>query len=321
MSLLMDELKQESINKIEILKMELGKSLCTRYNICIFVCGSLGRFEMSHDSDLDLFFIMMSSDEFRKISEFKLDKYCFFSKVYEISKVLKYKEPSKNGHYWDFISKHNLLDIGSREEDYNNSFTARMLLMLESKPIFNILAYNQLVKEVVNKYFIDYDEHSEEFFPLYLMNDILRYWYTLTLNYEYRRDEADEENKKYWKRLKLKYARLITCFSMLACMYKNKVTPAYVMDCINMTPFERLEKIPTIFSEHTDELKSTIDKIKVEYEWFLRLRQEDPTWWNQGSNKQMAWMQAQKFHQIVIHDLMGLVAKNNTNLRDRSDVY
>jgi hypothetical protein len=149
------------------------------------------------------------------------------------------------------------------------------------------------------------------------MNDILRYWYTLTLNYEYRRDSEDDDNKKYWKRLKLKFARLITCFSMLACLYKEGITEQDVINFIKKTPFERLEMLA---EEHL-EVKPIVEKIVQTYGWFLELRKESPTWWNAEENRRLAIEYADKFHKLVVHDLMNEVAKSNLALRDKMDVY
>ena len=289
--------------------------------ICIFACGSLGRLEMTEQSDLDLFFISdcdSINDKGQSISNISnLDKYRFFAQLDKINKSLHYIDPSKGGLYWDFTSKRNLLDIGSRVEDYNNSFTARMLLLLESKPLYNSAAYDELVKETVLKYFVDYEDYSDKFYPLFLMNDILRYWYTLTLNYEYRRDASEDVNKKYWKRLKLKYPRLITCFSMLACLYQEKISPEAVIQIVKMTPFERLE----LLAENNEKLKDVVSRIFTEYESYLELRKQGPEWWDMADHKREAFTRADTFHDIVLHDFMKIISETNPALRSSVDVY
>lgn len=310
------QVRLEELRK-EISQIELPDTLDNK--ICVFACGSLGRLEMTEQSDLDLFFIS-DVDWMEDQSEMRvpnLDKYLFFAQFYNINKRLHYKDPSKRGMYWDFISKRNLLDIGSREEDYNNSFTARMLLLLESKPLYNLPAYNNLIKDTVRKYFVDYEDYSEGFYPLFLMNDILRYWYTLTLNYEYRRDASEEANKKYWKRLKLKYPRLITCFSMLACLYQERITPEDVVQFAAITPFERLESL----AQNNENLREVVSSIFTEYEWYLELRKQGPEWWNDPKHKEEAISRAEGFHSLVVHDFMKKVSDSNPALRSRVDVY
>ena len=271
---------------------------------------------MTAKSDLDLFFVTEGNGS-QAFAITNLDKYRFFAKLYEINSKLKYQDPSKGGIYWKFTPKENLLDIGSRQEDYNNSFTARMLLLLESKPLYNERAYKEIVKETINKYFSDYTDYPNEFYPLFLMNDILRYWYTLTLNYEYRRDDKDDANKRYWKRLKLKYARLITCHSMLACMYHKKISPEYVLKCVEMTPFERL----SMLADEQEEVKDIVLEIEIAYEWYLELRKKGSEWWDTPQHKDEAMTQADNFHNLVVHKFMKCIADGNPALRNRADVY
>ncbi len=285
-------------------------------NICVYACGSLGRLEMSENSDLDLFFVSLHNCGEDPMCQ-NLNKYKFFSKLYDINCAMEFPEPSKCGEYWEFINKDDFLDIGSRKEDFNNSFTARLLFLLESKPIYNEEAFDWLLKETVSKYFTDYADHRDEFYPLFLINDILRYWYTLTLNYEYRRDDADDVHKKNWKRLKLKYARLLTCFSMIACLYRRNITSEYVVECIKMTPLERLDKVA---SKNT-ELRGIVESIKKEYEWFLNLRQTRDNGFDEKEKREEAFRHADKFHELVLHQLLNQVSQANPQLRKRMDLF
>lgn len=285
-------------------------------NICVYACGSLGRLEMTQNSDLDLFFISLNDSKVDPMEK-NINKYIFFSKLYEINHTMKFPDPSKEGEYWSFINKTDFLDIGSRKEDFNNSFTARLLFILESKPIYNERIYNQLLEETVSKYFVDYQDHQDEFYPLFLMNDILRYWYTLTLNYEYRRDNKDSVNKKNWKRLKLKYARLITCFSMLACLYHKNVTPDYVIDCIKMTPIERMNKSAL----ENERISRVVEEIKTEYEWFLSLRQKMDNGFDEKEQRKSAFLRAEKFHELIVHRLMGELSKDYPKLKSKTDTF
>jgi hypothetical protein len=293
-----------SINEKEFEKDFLEK-------ICIYVCGSLGRSELSEKSDLDLFFIYDDDDLCSN-----LDKYRFFSRVYDVNKKLGFKEPTKKGLYWDFISKKNLTEIGSRYEDSNNSFTARLLLILESKPVFNEKLYKKIIDNVISEYFIDYSDHHDNFLPMFLINDILRFWFTLMLNYEYRRDGNDKKHERYWKRLKLKFPRLLTCFSTLACLFKNDINQDYVTKLTLKTPLERLN----IAAGTDHSILLLIDKIKEDYSWFLGLTKENHSWWEKEENKKLAFDKADNFHELIIRNLINEISKNNPELKKRIEL-
>lgn len=333
MTSILNAVRTKSQEKLQELQNELEHTYCDfsmDRSVCIYACGSLGRLEATDSSDLDLFFItqddgplnpgLASTTTSRKKGNCisRLDTYLFFSRLHDVTKRLGYPLPSKGGAYWTFISKSELLDIGSREEDYVNSFTARLLLLLESKPLYNKCYYEALIKETVNKYFVDYEENQDGFYPLFLMNDILRYWYTLTLNYEYRRDSSDSKNERYWKRLKLKFARLITCFSMIACLYEKNITPERVEEYIKMTPFERIR----ILGEIVPHVAELAEEIERGYEWYLDLRaNQESNWWDSPNHKDEAFRQADVFHDIVVSKLMGAVSSYNPKLAAKADMH
>lgn len=321
----MEGIKDESRKRL----VELRKAMCQEFNlsdqlyknICVFTCGSLGRLEMTSNSDLDLFFIVADDAQAEKNKKntilSNIHKYNFFSSMYKISNTQGYSAPSKGGAYWEFITQKQLNDVGSREEDFNNGLTARLLLILESKPIFNELLYNKLINDVLDIYFADYKDHTAAFHPLYLMNDILRYWYTLTLNYEYSRNPSDDTNEKCWKRLKLKYARKITCYSMIACLYKKNIVREDVISFINMTPFERLDDIKSFVPN----VENDIERIKKEYKYFLQVRNESLSWWNDKANRAEAFRRADHFHNILIHSFMKKVEDTNPELKQKTDIF
>lgn len=314
----LNEARELSKKKIEKLRLTISNKI-NEDNVCIYACGSLGRFEITEKSDLDLFFILMDdAGEERTFS--RLSKYVFFSKMYEINQELGFDDPSKGGFYWNFITEKKLLDIGSREEDYNNSFTARMLLILEGKALSKKETFVTLKRRVINKYFEDYPDHREPFYPLFLMNDIWRYWYTLTLNYEHRKDpggEHDKNDKNYWKRLKLKFARFFTCMSMIMCLFKEDLTEDDVLNFSDLTPFERIEYLQNNIPEIAE--GDYLNKITKKYEWFLDLRKNDSTWWKEKNNKDIAFTNADEFH-TLLKNMLSVVASTNPDLAEKMDL-
>ena len=310
-----------SYDKLKQLKEALAQALPEKYidyGVCIYACGSLGRLEFGNASDLDAFYIV---DTLKKDSDGYIpetDKEVFFGEIRRISDELDFPPPSKNGKYLVFTPREDLFDIGSQEEDSKNSYTARMLLLLESKPLYNQRAYDKLIEDVVDRYFIDYPDHTNDFNPLYLMNDIKRYWYTLCLNYENRRNKKDDRAERYRKRLKLKFARRITCFSMLACLYKKGIDKNYVVKCATMTPFERLEML----AEGNKDLTVTLGKIKQMYEHYLELKTHNTTWWEEDSSrKASAFEYAVEFQHLINNEFMQKIACENPQLLDLMDLY
>ena len=253
----------------------------------------------------------------------------FFSKLLEVNEQFNFSDPSNDGEFWKCTERADLLHIGSREEDSKNGFTARMLLILESKPLYNEVAYKSLIDEVVDEYFRDYEDHKERFRPSFLINDIRRYWYTLTVNFEDRRtrhpdSEQDSgieaRDRRYWNRLKIKYSRLLTCFSMQACLLQRGVDSEDVKDYINMTPLERVVHL----KDAIPATAQSVDEIMAGYEWFLKLKNEQGCeWWdgktNGRSNKDYAFENATRFKKAVL-SMMHVLASENPELALEADL-
>jgi len=109
---------------------------------------------------------------------------------------------------------------------WKNTFTARLLLLLESSPLIGESVYQQITNDVIVAYWKDYEGHKSDFMPI-PANDILRMWRTFCVNYEARTQSAQRrDGKRRLKNYKLKHSRLLTCYSallyLLAVFSKNK---------------------------------------------------------------------------------------------------
>lgn len=213
----------------------------------IYAVGSFGRHEGGENSDIDTFFISNAADLHQQ--RLGLAKIQMFSKFIEIAEGLDFPEVSNDGQFLEVLSSHEMLGkFGAPEDDYANLFTARMLLLLESKPIFGKQEYKKLLKSVIDTYFRDFKGHEKNFHPTILLNDIVRYWKTLCLNYENKRLVSDsrnpEEKQKFKiKNLKLKFSRVVTCYSTIAivCKQGNSLNPEKFQEICELTPIQRLE--------------------------------------------------------------------------------
>lgn len=235
-------------------------------NVCIFVAGSLGRFEAGRKSDLDVFII--SDREQKSISErslTRLQEIELFSDLIRLNEKLELPAFSGDGR---FLKVHELDDLikatGDSRDDSENLFTTRLLLLLESQPISNNSLYEQALSKVLANYFRD-GKGRRDFQPLFLLNDILRYWRTLCLNYERDRGLA----KPWWKRnLNLKFSRKLTIFStVLAIVSKQVRTADDFIELSKKVPLERFSSALDVLND--SKLVSRFNKVLSDYEIFL----------------------------------------------------
>jgi hypothetical protein len=238
-------------------------------DLCIYVTGSFGRCEASPHSDVDLFFVKLGSSK-KPIS--RLVKTQIDSALIQAADRMGFPPFSRDG---EFLTPHYLDDIlkvmGSPGDDYSNCFTARMLLLLESRSVFNERVYIEVIRKLVAAYFRDESGHERDFRPVFLVNDILRYWKTLCLNYECRRNEPEDREEKWKipnqiKNLKLKFSRMMTCFSTIAFLASHaNVTQQQVLELIQLPPLERLKKA----AARSKKGLGHVDELAEAYTWFL----------------------------------------------------
>lgn len=220
----------------------------------VFCAGSLARGDIGSHSDLDLFLITLHDEEDRN----RLDEIENLSVAITISRSLGFGAFSNRGQYLKVYSLPELLrTVGSPKDDSENCFTARMLTLLESRCVFNDALYADVVERIIEKYFRD-SRGKKDFIPLFLLNDILRYWRTLCLNYELIRDLPAPWRKK---NINLKFSRMLTVFGTVLPLIAGPLsTREHVRTLVLLTPHER-------FAQGLDRLKD--DGLVGDYVEFL----------------------------------------------------
>lgn len=297
------ELKKR-INDIPILKK--------MDNICIYVTGSYARFEANKFSDLDIFLLKDGSANTSKIS--RIDKTLLDAELIKITREMDFGEFSNDGQYLEIHHINNILEkLGCSEDDYNNYFTARLLLLLESYPLFNEELYNKMIKKIISSYFRDYHDHDKDFRPIFLVNDVMRYYKTMCMNYEHKRNRPTTDkitkNKAHLKNLKLKFSRLLTCYATILVLIQKKksINPNNLLKIVQKTPIDKLKLVQNVDSKLFNEIINL-------YVWFLKVTDKQQNdildWIGKKSNRDFAFEKGRKFHK-KIYKLLKTVSKES----------
>ncbi|MBI3474278.1 MAG: hypothetical protein HY010_00975, partial [Acidobacteria bacterium] len=205
-------------------------------------------------SDLDLFIVGKKDGQPGRDGKEgsllkRLDEICIKADLIDATRQLSIPEFSGDGRYLTHYSVHEFTNtLGTPEDDVTNTFTARLLLLLESCPLLEPAVYREVTEEVIAAYWRDYEDHKTDFMPAFLANDILRLWRTFCVNYEARTERVPvrEKAKGKLKNYKLKHSRLLTCYSALLYLLavygrEQTVSPTDALAMIGLTPTERLE--------------------------------------------------------------------------------
>lgn len=320
------ERRQQTNRRISQLCDELKEAaVLADGKACVYATGSFGRCEASPYSDLDLF-ILGKRDGKPGPNGIEgsllkhLDEICIKADLIEVIRRLKIPDFSGDGRFLAHYSVHEFTKtLGTPEDDVTNTFTARLLLLLESRPLIGSAVYQEVTQEVVAQYWRDYEDHKTDFMPAFLANDILRLWRTFCINYEARTERVPEKQKAKGKlkNYKLKHSRLLTCYSgllfLLAVYDRNRtVAPSDAVTMIALTPTERLEWIlsqPDLARAHAN-----VRELLAHYEHFLQTtnKEEDElvSEFMEKSSSHSYMSDAYKFGDILFQVLTSIGGEN-----------
>ena len=225
-------------------------------NICVVTTGSYAREEASEESDMDYFVVVRNGKH----------DLSFKDKEIIINIVNKYvsKDSGDTGTFGDDAIENledMLKNIGG-SEDTNIKITRRMLLLLESKALYNNSFYDEIIKRIISIYVKNIKKKQ---IARFLLNDIIRYYRTITIDFEFK----TSENSKSWglRNIKLIYSRKLIYFVGILMVAKTQDLEEakklnILIEYINMTPIERIKDIVS-----TMEAK---EQIFESYDFFLK---------------------------------------------------
>jgi hypothetical protein len=80
-------------------------------------------------------------------------------------------------------------------------------------------------------------------------------------------EDADEKNKSHLRNFKLKFSRLLTCFSMVLPLYlsQERLEPSTIAALVGETPLHRIRQA----SGKCPESRELWERIEMDYSWFL----------------------------------------------------
>lgn len=180
-----------SNDKIEQLRSSLAPRIPEDAMAVTF--GSYARREASPESDIDYNVLGPPRQEGNGFME-GVER-----AVGDIVKI----EPAAGGPFAKYVNREDMLKNLGGANDTNETLTRRLLLLLEGEWIANERQFKDFRRELITKYVCATPRDHQ--ICLFLLNDIIRYWRTMTVDYMYK----TTEDCKPWaiRNIKLVFSR------------------------------------------------------------------------------------------------------------------
>ena len=161
----------------------------------LVICGSYARREASKHSDIDFFLISENTNE---------DNSLIDTVGSAIREVVPHTA-AKNGPFQGSVNSSELLQNIGGENDDNRTLTRRILLLLEGEWLFNEEGLRDFRRKILERYIRKGMKDHQ--LALFLLNDIIRYYRTIAVDYEFK--TYGGEDPKPWgiRNIKLVFSR------------------------------------------------------------------------------------------------------------------
>ena len=179
-------------------------------NYLIGVNGSVARRECTSGSDVDLFFLVNGKII---ISDAPAAQAAYRARLLDAG-----LEPSEGGVFKNPLKINNFLKTIGGNKDTNELITRRMLFLLEGEWTFNQELFERTRTRLIERYVAD--DLGEHKLSLFLLNDVIRYWRTICVDFEHKTAAADKP--RAIRLIKLRFSRMLLYLGGVAAVSQTK---------------------------------------------------------------------------------------------------
>lgn len=241
----------------------INKAFVERFSsikFSVVVAGSFGRMDASEQSDFDYIIL---HDNYEDTAELRKN-------IEEVFIENGIEKPNPDGIFSETLSIEELIqNIGHKNDDLHK-LAQRMLLLMESKPLYNERFFESAVEKILEKY-LEMVINEPEKEAVFMLNDLIRYFRSIAVNYEY---SFWKDNQKWVLRnVKLRHSRVLIYAGLLLLILNSskerKDKYGYLKEKIFLTP---IEKIASVYHDNND---FGVTRLLSAYDMFLgKMNQE-----------------------------------------------
>lgn len=182
-----------SERKIDELRIQLQERPLGRR--IVLLCGSFARREASEQSDIDFSII---SDRERN------DSNLINAVRTTIGNVVR-TSPATDGVFGNEVERDEILGNIGGQHDSNANITHRVLILLEGEWLVNPAGLREFRRAILVRYI--QDSMTDHQLALFLLNDIIRYYRTVAVDYEFKTSKDGDSKPWAIRNIKLVFSR------------------------------------------------------------------------------------------------------------------
>jgi predicted nucleotidyltransferase len=161
----------------------------------IVAFGSLARYEVTPESDLDYLVVLHDT-----IPEADLEalKQLADAVRFELDPTSEVREPGSSGLFGTEARAAELVEQIGLQQDTNHTLSRRVLLLEESVSLNNTDAHDTFIRAVIDRY-LEARPSTTTSLPRFLLNDLSRYWRTISVDYQAKTPRDNPYSLRYLK--------------------------------------------------------------------------------------------------------------------------